>query len=55
MNLPNEGTIIGTKGSIVIKAPFWCPTVVDINGELKEYSLPETAFPTNFKNSAALR
>eukprot|EP00112_Aurelia_sp_Birch-Aquarium-sp1_P026987 Seg994.6 transcript_id=Seg994.6/GoldUCD/mRNA.D3Y31 product="Trans-1 2-dihydrobenzene-1 2-diol dehydrogenase" protein_id=Seg994.6/GoldUCD/D3Y31 len=54
-NLPNEGIIIGSKGKIVVKFPFWCPTQIEVNGEIRECSLPETPFPTNFVNSAGLR
>eukprot|EP00794_Sanderia_malayensis_P017436 gene17436-19180_t len=55
VNLQNEAVIIGTKGQIVVKSPFWCPTRAEINEESKEYPLPATEFPTNFMNSAGLR
>jgi hypothetical protein len=32
---PNEIDIIGTKGGIRIKKPFWCPTNIVVNIEAK--------------------
>ncbi|XP_074601960.1 trans-1,2-dihydrobenzene-1,2-diol dehydrogenase-like [Brevipalpus obovatus] len=55
VNLPNEFTITGTKGSIRINKPFWCPTSVIINGQTREFPLPSIVDTCNFTNSNFLR
>lgn len=61
VNLNNNATIYGTKGSIQLKDPFHCPTAVvvsDKSGNTTEefkFELPPAAQPFNFKNSCGLR
>jgi dihydrodiol dehydrogenase / D-xylose 1-dehydrogenase (NADP) len=62
-NLPNDVIIGGTKASVKICAPFWCPTKMELTHqgpygpdeskpqETFEYALPECSKPTNFTNS----
>ncbi|XP_034241151.1 trans-1,2-dihydrobenzene-1,2-diol dehydrogenase-like isoform X2 [Thrips palmi] len=54
-NMNKDATIYGTKGSIQIKDPFWCPTIVVSGDKSSEFVLPPTAQPCNFTNSAGLR
>ncbi|KAL2088256.1 hypothetical protein ACEWY4_015155 [Coilia grayii] len=53
--LPNDATISGTKGTIRIPSPMWCPSVLVVNGKETEYPLPEPCMPMNFTNSTGLR
>ncbi|XP_062404694.1 trans-1,2-dihydrobenzene-1,2-diol dehydrogenase-like [Sardina pilchardus] len=53
--LPNDATISGTKGSIRIPSPMWCPSALVVNGKETEYPLPEPCMPMNFTNSTGLR
>ncbi|XP_036399245.1 trans-1,2-dihydrobenzene-1,2-diol dehydrogenase-like [Megalops cyprinoides] len=53
--LPNDATISGTKGTIRIPSPMWCPTHLVVNGKEREYPLPEPSLPLNFTNSTGLR
>ncbi|XP_041917825.1 dihydrodiol dehydrogenase, tandem duplicate 1 [Alosa alosa] len=53
--LPNDATISGTKGSIRIPSPMWCPSALVVNGTETEYPLPEPCMPMNFTNSTGLR
>ncbi|XP_017789689.1 PREDICTED: trans-1,2-dihydrobenzene-1,2-diol dehydrogenase-like [Habropoda laboriosa] len=54
VDLPNEGYIIGTKGTI--KVPnFWCPTTVELPSGTVNVPLPKGEHQFNFVNSAGLR
>ncbi|XP_066558005.1 trans-1,2-dihydrobenzene-1,2-diol dehydrogenase isoform X2 [Amia ocellicauda] len=53
--LPNDATICGTKGTIRIPAPMWCPTSLLVNDTESQYPLPDPAMPLNFTNSTGLR
>lgn len=54
VNLPNEGIIIGTKGTLILP-DFWCPTKIVTPQGVKEYPLPETSVPFLHHNSGGLR
>ena len=55
-DLPNECTVIGTKGSIKICAPFWCSEkIIMPDGTTKEFPLPKPCAPMNFINSTGMR
>ncbi|MBN3308921.1 DHDH dehydrogenase, partial [Amia calva] len=53
--LPNDATIVGTKGIIKIPEHMWSPTSLIVNGEETEYPLPKPSLPLNFLNSTGLR
>ncbi|XP_051794705.1 trans-1,2-dihydrobenzene-1,2-diol dehydrogenase-like [Acanthochromis polyacanthus] len=55
MTLPNSAIIVGTKGSIQIPDHVWCPTVLDVNGKVTEYPLPEPYLPINCIKSTGMR
>jgi len=38
-----EASVFGTKGSIKLAKPFWCPTEVAINGKVEQFPLPGKA------------
>ncbi|CAH1978968.1 unnamed protein product [Acanthoscelides obtectus] len=53
VSLPNEGVIVGTKGTL--KLPdFWCPTKLITPNGVKEYPLPRSKVPYLHHNSAGL-
>jgi len=55
--LPNEGFVTGTKGSLKIPNPFWCPERL-VHGEqgcIFEAPLDETDRRFNFENSQSLK
>jgi len=52
--LPNEATLIGTKGTIRLKE-FWAPTVFQASAaDITEWDLPQGGHRFNFYNSAGL-
>uniref|UniRef100_A0A2L2Y1H3 Trans-1,2-dihydrobenzene-1,2-diol dehydrogenase n=1 Tax=Parasteatoda tepidariorum TaxID=114398 RepID=A0A2L2Y1H3_PARTP len=51
----NELVIIGTKGIIKVKNPFWCPTAVETAEKTHEFPLPDAIRPFNCTNSSGLR
>ncbi|XP_063069491.1 trans-1,2-dihydrobenzene-1,2-diol dehydrogenase-like [Engraulis encrasicolus] len=53
--LTNDAVIQGSKGIIKVPDHMWCPTTVEVNGEVSEYPLPEPPMPLNFIHSAGLR
>ncbi|XP_052868124.1 trans-1,2-dihydrobenzene-1,2-diol dehydrogenase-like [Anopheles cruzii] len=53
--LKNTATITGTKGSMTLHT-FWCPlTLTDLDGKVREDTLPTARHPFNFHNSCGLR
>ncbi|XP_006629151.3 trans-1,2-dihydrobenzene-1,2-diol dehydrogenase [Lepisosteus oculatus] len=54
VQLSNEATIFGTKGTIKIPEHQWCPTTLVVNGEKTQYPLPEPSMPLNFLNSTGM-
>ncbi|XP_002160180.1 trans-1,2-dihydrobenzene-1,2-diol dehydrogenase isoform X1 [Hydra vulgaris] len=57
--LPNECVIFCSEGTVVIEAPFWCPSKFifkrnDGNVDVRSFPLPDSE-PTNFKHSVGLR
>uniref|UniRef100_A0A4W3J4B1 Trans-1,2-dihydrobenzene-1,2-diol dehydrogenase n=1 Tax=Callorhinchus milii TaxID=7868 RepID=A0A4W3J4B1_CALMI len=55
VQLTNEATIVGTKGTIKIPDHMWCPTRLVVNREKQEFPLPEPSQPLNFPHSMGLR
>ncbi|XP_029000334.1 trans-1,2-dihydrobenzene-1,2-diol dehydrogenase-like isoform X2 [Betta splendens] len=55
MELPNDAVIVGTKGTIRVPYPVWCPTSLVVNGKETQYPLPEPCLPLNFTNSTGMR
>ncbi|XP_004067347.1 trans-1,2-dihydrobenzene-1,2-diol dehydrogenase [Oryzias latipes] len=55
VQLPNEAVIAGTKGTIKVPYPMWCPTSLVVNGKETQYPLPEPSMPLNFLNSTGMR
>ncbi|XP_067830388.1 trans-1,2-dihydrobenzene-1,2-diol dehydrogenase-like isoform X1 [Heptranchias perlo] len=55
VQLPNQATISGTKGTITIPGFMWCPTSLVVNGKVREFPLPAPSQPLNFINSTGLR
>ncbi|XP_056642359.1 trans-1,2-dihydrobenzene-1,2-diol dehydrogenase-like [Diorhabda sublineata] len=53
VSLSCEARVSGTKGYIRIPL-FWCPTSLDVNGELREFPLPKNSDHFEYKNSAGL-
>ncbi|KAI1294787.1 Trans-1,2-dihydrobenzene-1,2-diol dehydrogenase [Halotydeus destructor] len=57
VNLPNEATITGTEGTLVIKKPMWCSEAVVVNGVQHDFPFSEQG-PVKFnfgQNSLGLR
>ncbi|XP_010877266.1 trans-1,2-dihydrobenzene-1,2-diol dehydrogenase [Esox lucius] len=55
VTLPNEASIIGTKGTIRVPQHMWCPTSLVVNGKETTYPLPDPYLPLNFINSTGMR
>ncbi|XP_035991918.1 trans-1,2-dihydrobenzene-1,2-diol dehydrogenase-like [Fundulus heteroclitus] len=55
VQLPNDALISGTKGTIQVPSPMWCPTSLVVNGKETQYSVPEPYLPLNFINSTGMR
>lgn len=53
VSLPNEGIVVGTKGTIRMP-DFWCPTQLITPTKTYDYELPKTPVPFIHKNSAGL-
>lgn len=51
--LPNEGIVVGTKGTIRMP-DFWCPTELITPGKTYQWELPHTSVAFFHKNSAGL-
>ncbi|XP_072348592.1 trans-1,2-dihydrobenzene-1,2-diol dehydrogenase-like isoform X2 [Scyliorhinus torazame] len=54
VQLANQATISGTKGTITIPGLMWCPTSLVVNGKAQEFPLPAPPQPLNFINSTGL-
>jgi dihydrodiol dehydrogenase / D-xylose 1-dehydrogenase (NADP) len=53
--LPREAFIVGTKGTIKVPFPFWCPTSLETPTRgLLEFPLPKSDVEFNFVNSVGL-
>ena len=55
VDLPNDFKVIGTKGSITIKAPCWASVELETPDGPKRFPLPPTDRPLNYENEAGLR
>uniref|UniRef100_A0A1A7X049 Dihydrodiol dehydrogenase (Dimeric) n=1 Tax=Iconisemion striatum TaxID=60296 RepID=A0A1A7X049_9TELE len=55
IQLPNEAVIAGTKGTIKVPSPMWCPTSLIVNGKETQFPVPEPSLPLNFLNSTGMR
>ncbi|XP_048095276.1 trans-1,2-dihydrobenzene-1,2-diol dehydrogenase-like isoform X1 [Alosa alosa] len=55
MMLTNDAVIVGSKGTIKVPDHMWCPTTLEVNGEVSKHPLPEPPMPLNFINSTGLR
>ncbi|XP_060705165.1 trans-1,2-dihydrobenzene-1,2-diol dehydrogenase-like [Hemiscyllium ocellatum] len=55
IQLTNQATICGTKGTITVPGYMWCPTSLVVNGKVQEFPLPPPSQPLNFTNSTGLR
>ncbi|XP_037553492.1 trans-1,2-dihydrobenzene-1,2-diol dehydrogenase [Nematolebias whitei] len=55
VQLPNEAIIAGTKGTIKVPFPMWCPTSLVVNGKETQFPLAEPSLPLNFLNSTGMR
>ncbi|XP_022596761.1 trans-1,2-dihydrobenzene-1,2-diol dehydrogenase-like [Seriola dumerili] len=55
MMLTSDVVIIGTKGTIKVPQPMWCPTTLEVNGKEMQFPLPEPGMPLNNINSTGLR
>ena len=51
----NTASVFGTKGAMVMAAPFWCSQKIDTPLGSFDYPYPEAKYPFNFHNSAGLR
>ncbi|CAG7727409.1 unnamed protein product [Allacma fusca] len=54
VNLPNEALVIGTKGTMKLRNPFWCATTLETPDGVLEYELPKTDKVMNFWNCTGL-
>ncbi|XP_026233422.1 trans-1,2-dihydrobenzene-1,2-diol dehydrogenase [Anabas testudineus] len=54
IQLPNDGIIIGTKGTIKVPNSMWCPTSLVVNGKETQYPVPDPHLPLNFLNSTGM-
>uniref|UniRef100_A0A1A8NK58 Trans-1,2-dihydrobenzene-1,2-diol dehydrogenase n=1 Tax=Nothobranchius rachovii TaxID=451742 RepID=A0A1A8NK58_9TELE len=54
VQLPNEAIIAGTKGTIKVPSPIWCPTSLIVNGKETQFPVPEPGLPLNFMNSTGM-
>ncbi|XP_054892348.1 uncharacterized protein LOC129364010 isoform X2 [Poeciliopsis prolifica] len=52
--LLNDALIGGTKGTIQVLSPMWCPTSLVVNGKETQYPVPEPYLPLNFTNSTGM-
>ncbi|KAM6943518.1 trans-1,2-dihydrobenzene-1,2-diol dehydrogenase [Xenentodon cancila] len=55
MQLPNDAVIVGTKGTIQVPAPMWCPTSLVVKGKETQFPVPEPCMPLNFINTTGMR
>ncbi|KAL3992730.1 interleukin 2 receptor beta [Sarotherodon galilaeus] len=55
VQLPNDAIVMGTKGTVRVPAPMWCPTSLVVNDKETEYPVPEPYLPLNFINSTGMR
>uniref|UniRef100_A0A3Q4GTC2 Trans-1,2-dihydrobenzene-1,2-diol dehydrogenase n=1 Tax=Neolamprologus brichardi TaxID=32507 RepID=A0A3Q4GTC2_NEOBR len=55
VQLPNDAIIMGTKGTVRVPTPMWCPTSLVVNEKETEYPVPEPYLPLNFINSTGMR
>ncbi|KAL5497634.1 hypothetical protein EMCRGX_G014143, partial [Ephydatia muelleri] len=54
LNLKMDAVVVGTKGTLRLPFPFWCPSsLVTPTGTL-EFPLPKCSKPMNFPNSEGL-
>ncbi|XP_064478975.1 trans-1,2-dihydrobenzene-1,2-diol dehydrogenase-like [Ornithodoros turicata] len=54
MDLPNAAEIVGTTGTVRIEEPFWSPTRIETPCGPRDYVVPKTVVPCNYKNSGSL-
>jgi len=55
VQLPNEAFVFGTKKTIKVLSPFWCPTEIEeVGGKVHSFPLPPEKIPCNFDNSVGL-
>jgi len=52
--MPNEAFAFGTKGTLKLKAPFWCSTAIETPSGLMEFQLPDVGKEFIFGNSCGL-
>ena len=55
LDLPREAIVVGTKGTLKLPFPFWCPSKVETPMGVLEYPLPSLDKPTVFRNSSGMR
>uniref|UniRef100_A0A3B5LZU3 Dihydrodiol dehydrogenase, tandem duplicate 2 n=1 Tax=Xiphophorus couchianus TaxID=32473 RepID=A0A3B5LZU3_9TELE len=55
VQLHNDAIIGGTKGTIQVPSPMWCPTSLVVNGKETQYPVPEPYLRLNFTNSTGMR
>ncbi|KAK3875566.1 hypothetical protein Pcinc_008182 [Petrolisthes cinctipes] len=53
-DLPSEAFIIGSKGTIKIPYPMWCPETIEGPSGTMTVPLPKTAYEFNYDNSQGL-
>ncbi|XP_038238187.1 trans-1,2-dihydrobenzene-1,2-diol dehydrogenase-like [Dermochelys coriacea] len=55
VELPNQASVCGTKGSIELPAPWYAPTTMIVNNQRYECPLPPPTQPLNFSNGTGMR
>lgn len=54
VELANRAEIFGTRGTLRVVAPFWCPTKIETPSGTFEYPVPSTVSPCVYRNGGGL-
>ena len=54
LDLPNEAIVVGTKGTLKLPCPFWCPSKLETPTGTLEFPLPSVHKPTVFRNGSGM-
>eukprot|EP00731_Ephydatia_muelleri_P016825 Em0009g1249a len=54
INLKMDAIVVGTKGTLKVPFPFWCPSKLETPAGTLEFPLPSHCQPVNFRNSQGL-
>lgn len=54
LTLKNEAEVFGSKGSMILKSPFWSSLELETPEKTHKFDLPDTKLPFNLLNSGQL-